>query len=102
MPVKVNTTTGDYIKLAKTWKNGDKITLHLPMQLKVRQWEQNKNSVSVNYGPLTYSLKIDEQYTKEDSRKLNPGRFALASRVPIRKNGLHMKFTRHLPGTMVC
>jgi hypothetical protein len=67
--VPVNTSTGDYIKLAKTWKNGDKITLHLPMQLKVRQWAANKNSVSVNYGPLTYSLKIDEQYTKEDSRK---------------------------------
>jgi hypothetical protein len=39
------------------------------MQLKVRQWAQNKNSVSVNYGPLTYSLKIDEKYIKEDSKK---------------------------------
>ncbi|GAA3995052.1 glycoside hydrolase family 127 protein [Mucilaginibacter dorajii] len=71
--VKLNTATGDYIKLAKSWKNGDKITLHLPMQLKVREWEQNKNSVSVNYGPLTYSLKIDEKYTKEDSRTTTQG-----------------------------
>jgi hypothetical protein len=73
IPVKLNTTAGDYIKLDKTWKNGDKITLHLPMQLKVRRWEQNKNSVSVNYGPLTYSLKIDEQYTREDSRTTTQG-----------------------------
>jgi DUF1680 family protein len=67
--VKVNNSTGDYIRLTKTWKNGDKVTLHLPMQLKVRRWEQNKNSVSVNYGPLTYSLKIEEKYIKEDSKK---------------------------------
>jgi hypothetical protein len=69
VPVKVNSSTGEYIRLTKTWKNGDKVTLHLPMQLKVRQWAKNKNSVSVNYGPLTYSLKIDEKYIKEDSKK---------------------------------
>jgi hypothetical protein len=73
IPVKINTTTGGYIKLDNTWKNGDKVALHLPMQLKVRQWEQNKNSVSVNYGPLTYSLKIAEKYTKEDSRAFTQG-----------------------------
>lgn len=67
--VKVNHSTGDYIQLTKNWKNGDKVTLHLPMQLKVRRWQQNKNSVSVNYGPLTYSLKIEEKYIKEDSKK---------------------------------
>ncbi|MEN0055925.1 MAG: beta-L-arabinofuranosidase domain-containing protein [Mucilaginibacter sp.] len=71
--VAVNTSTGNYIKLDKTWKNGDKVTLHLPMQLKVRQWTANKNSVSVNYGPLTYSLKIDEQYTRQDGRKSTQG-----------------------------
>jgi hypothetical protein len=69
IPVKVNSSTGEYIKLNKTWKNGDQVTLHLPMQLKVRQWEKNKNSVSVNYGPLTYSLKIEEKYIQEDSKK---------------------------------
>jgi len=66
--VAVNTSNGDYIRLVKTWKNGDKISLQLPMQLKVREWNENKNSVSVNYGPLTYSLKIDENYTREDSK----------------------------------
>lgn len=66
--VAVNTSNGDYIRLIKTWKNGDKISLQLPMKLKVREWNENKNSVSVNYGPLTYSLKIDEQYTREDSK----------------------------------
>lgn len=67
--VDVNTSTGNYIRLAKSWKNGDKVTLQLPMQLKVKEWARNKNSVSVSYGPLTYSLKIEEQYTKGDNLK---------------------------------
>ncbi|OOQ57330.1 beta-L-arabinofuranosidase domain-containing protein [Mucilaginibacter pedocola] len=67
--VKVADAAGDYVKLAKTWKNGDVVTLQLPMEIKVREWAKNKNSVSVNYGPLTYSLKIDEKYVKEDSKK---------------------------------
>lgn len=39
------------------------------MDLKLREWEKNKNSVSLNYGPLTYSLKIDEEYLKKDSKE---------------------------------
>jgi len=68
-PVTVNAGEGEYIKLENTWKNGDRITLQLPMTIKVREWEKNKNSVSVNYGPLTFSLKIDEKYVKQDSKK---------------------------------
>ncbi len=64
----VNTSSGEYIRLVKAWKNGDQISLQLPMKLDVREWNENKNSVSVNYGPLTYSLKIDENYTREDSK----------------------------------
>lgn len=68
-PVSFNKDAKGYIKLANTWKNGDMVTLQLPMALKVRQWPDNKNSVSVNYGPLTFSLKIDEQYVKKDSKE---------------------------------
>jgi len=57
-----------YLKINNKWKEGDKITLKLPMQLKLRKWEMNKNSVSLNYGPLTYSLKIKEDYIQTDSR----------------------------------
>jgi hypothetical protein len=31
-------------------------------------WQQNKSSVSVYYGPLALSLKIDEEYEEHDSR----------------------------------
>ncbi len=38
------------------------------MQLKLRQWAKNKNSVSVNYGALTFSLLIKEEYKQQDSK----------------------------------
>jgi len=39
------------------------------MRISVRTWEQNHGSVSVDYGPLTFSLKIGEQYVRHDSSK---------------------------------
>jgi Beta-L-arabinofuranosidase, GH127 len=59
---------GAYVKLNGTWHNGDQIQLRLPMVVKLREWPRNKNSVSVQYGPLTFSLKIKEQYVQKDSR----------------------------------
>jgi len=66
--VAVNTSPDNYIKLTNNWKNGDLVSLQLPMHIQVRTWEQNKNSVSVNYGPLTFSLKIAENYVKKNSK----------------------------------
>ena len=62
-------TSGQYACIRRTWKNDDKVELTLPMQLSLRTWQVNKNSVSVNYGPLTMSLKIREKYVKSDSKE---------------------------------
>jgi hypothetical protein len=67
--IPVDANPDGYIKLSDKWKNGDRITLKLPMQIQVREWSENKNSVSVNYGPLTFSLKIAENYKKIDGKK---------------------------------
>ena len=56
---------GTYARINRNWEDGDQITISLPMNLFVRQWAVNQNSVSVNYGPLTFSLKIDEQRNKK-------------------------------------
>jgi hypothetical protein len=58
---------GKYVRIERAWKQGDEVTLRLPMQISVRQWERNHDSVSVNYGPLTFSLKIGERYVRRDS-----------------------------------
>lgn len=62
-------TSRQYACIRRTWKNDDKVELTLPMQLSLRTWQVNKNSVSVNYGPLTMSLKIQEKYVKSDSKE---------------------------------
>lgn len=61
--------SGSYACINREWKNNDVVELMVPMDFTVRQWQVNKNSVSVNYGPLTLSLKIDEVYKKLDSRE---------------------------------
>ena len=67
--IKTNVKPGAYVRLQNTWKDGDKVTLALPMEIEVREWKDNKNSISVNYGPITYSLKIEENYVQKDSEK---------------------------------
>ena len=58
-----------YAKIDRKWNQGDVVELVLPMKLSKQVWEKNKNSVSINYGPLTFSLKIEEYYKEMDSRK---------------------------------
>ena len=59
---------GRYICISRQWKEGDTVTLRLPMTVRSTVWQQNKSSVSVDYGPLTLSLKIDEEFEAHDSR----------------------------------
>lgn len=53
---------GSYLVLEKIWQEGDRVSLQLPMDIGVRTWVKNKNSVSVDRGPLTYALKIGERW----------------------------------------
>jgi hypothetical protein len=39
------------------------------MKVSVRKWDQNHDSVSVDYGPLTFSLRIAERLERKDSTK---------------------------------
>ncbi len=66
--VHINAKAGSYIRLDNNWNMGDVIELTLPMQIVLQQWTKNNNSVSVNYGPLTFSLKIKEYYKQMDSK----------------------------------
>ncbi len=70
--VKVGSDTfkgeaGKYVRLQRSWKSGDKVLIKTPMKTSVHVWDQMQNSVSVNYGPLTFSLKIQERFVKADA-----------------------------------
>ena len=67
--VGVTPVAGKYLCINREWANGDRVELTLPMSLSMRTWQVNKNSVSVDYGPLTLSLKIAEKYVEKDSRE---------------------------------
>lgn len=62
-----------YTIIERTWKDKDIIEVELPMHLTTREWLKNKNSVSVDYGPLTFSLKIKEDYQRRDSKSASSG-----------------------------
>ena len=50
--------------LNREWKDGDTVTLRLPMKVRRAHWAKNKNAVSVDYGPLSFSLAIKERWEK--------------------------------------
>ena len=60
--MKVRPAVLNYVVLDRSWKSGDEVNLDLPQHLSVRKWQKNQNAVSVDYGPLTFSLEIREQW----------------------------------------
>jgi DUF1680 family protein len=53
--------------LNRQWKNGDLVELELPMHIYSNSWYEN--SVSVERGPLTYALKMEEEWKKVENKK---------------------------------
>ncbi|MFG2535845.1 RICIN domain-containing protein [Streptomyces sp. NPDC048511] len=53
-----------FTRVERTWSDGDKVTLRFPQRTTVRTWADNQGSVSVDHGPLTYSLRIGESYER--------------------------------------
>lgn len=53
-----------FTRIDRTWSSGDRVTLRLPQRTTVRTWAENHRSVSVDHGPLTYSLRIGERYER--------------------------------------
>ncbi len=51
-PQTVLAQAGSYIALDRTWQSGDKVTLHLPMNLSLHRSNDNPKVVAVMYGPV--------------------------------------------------
>lgn len=49
------------VQLNREWKSGDVVDLQLPMHVFKNRWYEN--SVSVERGPLTYALRMGEEWT---------------------------------------
>jgi hypothetical protein len=55
---------GGFLILKREWKDGDDLGLRLPMAIRVHKWPAQKDAVSVSRGPLSFSLKIGEDYVR--------------------------------------
>ncbi|MFF3311260.1 RICIN domain-containing protein [Streptomyces sp. NPDC002952] len=53
-----------FVRVDRTWADGDTVTLRLPQRTTLRTWHGNHDSVSVDHGPLTYALRIGEEYVR--------------------------------------
>lgn len=53
---------GQIITISRTWKDNDRLTLHLPMEVTTSNW--GRNSRVVERGPLVYALKLEEKWVK--------------------------------------
>ncbi len=62
--VSADTVPGSYVIIERVWQDEDKVVLQLPMKVTLSVWEKIGNSVSVNRGPLSYSLKIGEEWRR--------------------------------------
>lgn len=54
---------GSFHTVNRLWKAGDRVTLTLPMRVRLSAWANN--SKAVERGPLLYSLKIGESWREE-------------------------------------
>jgi hypothetical protein len=61
---KVPALPSTFAVIDRQWQPGDMVTITFPMKPRMRTWEKNQNAVSIDYGPLTFSLKIDERWEK--------------------------------------
>lgn len=55
---------GEIVRINREWKNGDKLTLELPMHIEATHWFDQ--AAVIERGPLIYSLKMNEKWEKKN------------------------------------
>lgn len=53
---------GHFHTIRRTWRDGDVVTLDLPMDVRLTRW--HRNSLGVERGPLVYALAVGEAWRK--------------------------------------
>ena len=53
---------GDFVRIERVWKPGDRVVLRLPMPTEINKWY--RDGVSVSRGPLVFALPIGEDWRK--------------------------------------
>lgn len=83
--VSIDTYPGSVARINREWKNGDVLSLELPMEVSVSRWYDN--SAVVERGPLVYALKMNEKwekksFDKEKAEEYGPFYYEVTSDTP--------------------
>ena len=60
-PVAAEAVPGQYLRVARVWQTGDVVSIEMGMEVGVTTWPRN-GSVTVDRGPLSYSVRIGERW----------------------------------------
>ena len=60
-PVDVDAPSGTYVRLEHSWTTGDTVDIDMAMDISLTNWPRT-GSVTVDRGPLSYSVRIEEQW----------------------------------------
>lgn len=58
-PVKVDTAPSTYVRINRTWHEGDVVKVHLPMHTSIEQLPDQSNYYSILHGPIVLAAKAD-------------------------------------------
>lgn len=62
-PVEVDAYCGEIAQIKREWKQGDVLSLELPMQVTSSSWYEG--AIVIERGPLLYALKMNEKWEKK-------------------------------------
>lgn len=63
---------GSFHTIQRRWEDGDEVTLHVPMEVRISRWYNN--AIGVERGPLGYGLKMGERIRNIRRREPLPER----------------------------
>ncbi len=69
-PIDVETEPQNYVCINRTWNSGDIVQISMDNEITLTTWPNNA-SVTVNRGPLSYSVKIDEKWKNFNRFKMS-------------------------------
>jgi hypothetical protein len=61
--IETGTPAGEIVRLSREWRNGDELTLELPMNISADYWYDG--AAVIERGPLVYALKMNEKWEKK-------------------------------------
>lgn len=63
---EINDQNGEYIKVSRAWANGDIVSLVFKPEISLTKWPKTK-AVTIDRGPLSYSVRIKENWVKSET-----------------------------------